>query len=82
MTRHELRQHSEKMIRKFISPISEAELACRIIEAVARIRRPAGSTPEQCLDSMDAEDRTRWRAAAVAAMEYWRECIAAAQEAN
>jgi hypothetical protein len=63
-----------------IAAISEAELACRLVEAAARIRRPPGATAEQALASMDEEDRMRWRSAARAAMEYWRECIDAGQE--
>lgn len=35
---------------KYIAPISEAELAVRICEALNCMRRPAGSTAEQALD--------------------------------
>jgi len=58
-----------------VAEISEAELTCRIIEAAAGMTRPPGTTAAQALAAMDEEDRVRWRRAAVAAMEYWRECI-------
>lgn len=65
-----------------LTAISEAELACRLFEAAARVKRPPGATAEQALDSLEDEDRMRWRAAARAAMEYWRECIQQMQPTN
>jgi hypothetical protein len=64
---------------KFIATISEAELAVRMCEASYCMRRPSGSTAEQALNAMEDESRDGWRRAAVAAMEYWRECIEAGQ---
>lgn len=66
---------AKKISANTITAISEAELACRLFEAAARVKRPVGATAQQALDSLDEEDRTRWRSAARAAMEYWRECI-------
>jgi hypothetical protein len=71
MDRHTRR----KVEAKYIAPIEEAELAVRLAEARCGLRRPTGSTALQALDAMEEEDRVSWRRAAIAAMEYWRECI-------
>lgn len=67
---------------KYIAPIEESELAVRICEARNGLKRPLGATATQALDGMDPEARDAWRRAAKAAMEYWRECIAAANRTN
>ena len=72
----------EKIATKFITPISEAELAVRMCEASYRLKRPPGATAEQALDAMDDESRGDWRRAARAAMEYWRECIEQSQRVS
>lgn len=64
-----------------VAQISEAELAVRMCEANYGILRPVSSA-EQALDAMDEEVRNAWRRSALAAMEYWRECIEAAQQPN
>ena len=65
-----------------IAAISEAELACRLYEAAAYVKRPKDMTAAQALNTLDGEDRARWRAAAVAAMEYWRECVGQMQQTS
>lgn len=62
-----------------VTSIDEAELAVRLIEAVNGVKRPPGKSARAALDDMGADDRAGWRAGARAAMEYWRECIEAAQ---
>ncbi len=73
---------SEEVTTKYIAPISEAELICRMIEAGAGIRRPRGATAEQALTALDESDKIIWRKAAHAAMDYWRECINSANLIN
>jgi hypothetical protein len=73
-------QHAVKA--KYVASISEAELACRLIEAVFQMKRPPNASPEEVLDGMEAADRQIWRTAARAAMEYWRECIDNANRPN
>lgn len=63
---------------KYIAPIEEAELACRMFEAAGRLRRRLGVTAAQALEALGEEDCASWRRAARAAMDYWRECIAKA----
>lgn len=58
----------------FIAEISEAELACRIAEAVLGLKRPPGQTAEQAMDGMD-DAGLAFRHAARVAMDYWRECL-------
>lgn len=74
--------HAAKVSAKYIAPISEAELAVRLLEAYGGRNRPAGATAEQALAELDEVDSILWRRAAVAAMEYWRECIATANKSN
>lgn len=72
----------EKIKTKYIMPIEEAELACRILEALIAvgegrvIPRPDGLTAEQSLDASDPIVAEMCRHAARAAMIYWSECIA------
>ncbi len=73
---------NEKTTAKYIAPIEEAELICRMIEAGAAIRRPKGATAEQALNTIDEVDKVIWRKAARAAMDYWRECINTANLVN
>jgi hypothetical protein len=67
---------------KYIAPIEEVELACRLLEAAGRLVRPAGLTAIQAFELIDYEDQEAWRRAARAAVEYWRECITNAQSSN
>lgn len=61
---------------KYITPMSEAELACRIIEAMIEVKRPPGATPEQALASVDGDLIAGARRAARSVMEYLAEQIA------
>ncbi len=65
-----------------IAEISEAELAVRMCEANYGIKRPPGLSAEEALAAMDQECRDGWRRSVTAAMDYWRECIEAAQRPN
>jgi len=64
---------------RYISVISEAELSCRLYEALTAVKRPEGVTAEQAFQSLPDDIRAMLRRASVAAMDYWRECI---QQAN
>jgi len=77
-------QHADKVKARYIAPIREDELACRIIEAIMDppAPRPEGLTAAQALAVLDADIRNMGRAAAKAAMGYWAECIAAANSTN
>lgn len=68
--------------KKHIAAIDPAELAVRIVEASARIKRPPGKSARECLDSLPLEDRDDVLRAANAAMDYWRECIEQMQDVN
>jgi uncharacterized membrane protein len=65
-----------------IAEISEAELACRMGEAMLGMKRPPGLTAEQALDTVSDDARDALRQAARAAMEYWRECIEQSQRVS
>jgi hypothetical protein len=67
---------------KYITAISEAELAIRMCEAQYGLIRPPGLSAEQALDAMEPASRNGWRRSAKAAMEYWSECIAASNRAD
>jgi len=67
---------------KHIAAIDPVELAVRIVEASAKIKRPHGKTARECLDGLPAQDREDVMRAANAAMEYWRECIQQMQQTN
>lgn len=67
------------MKAKFIAPIDEGELAIRMAEAAIGIKRPPGKTTAEVLDAFPADWGEAFHRAARAAMEYWRECIEAAQ---
>lgn len=58
-----------------IAEINESELTARMIEAAASLKRPEGLTAEQALGIADDVVVARYRKAARAAMDYWRECI-------
>jgi len=66
----------KKVEARYVAPIDEAELACRIVEAAGNMQRPVGMTAQQALTSMSPEDEGSAKRSARAAMEYWRECIA------
>lgn len=70
----------DRAAKKFFVHISEAELACRICEAVLDIERPEGIRAAAILDSMDEESQDTWIRAANAVMEYFKECIMDAAE--
>lgn len=76
------RTSAAKVKAKYVAPIEEAELAVRICEALNGMRRPLGSTAVEALNGMEPEDRAAYRRGAVAAMEYWRECIESASRSN
>lgn len=59
------------------------ELAVRIAEKLLGRTRPADKSATEALDSFDAETRAMFRAAAFAAMEYFRDVssVASRQEA-
>lgn len=63
-----------------IAAIDEGELAIRMAEAAIGMKRPPGKTVAECLDSFPADWGEAFGRAARAAMEYWRECLSAAQE--
>lgn len=65
-----------------IAEIDQRELQLRLIEAMYRVRRPPGPTLTEALAAMDEEDREMSRAGAVAALEYFQECIAKAQRVS
>lgn len=76
-----------KIKNRYIIPIDEAELACRIMEAQMHveqpeIRRPEGYTAEMALAISDPVVAEMARQAARAAMTYWAECISAANRTN
>jgi len=70
---------ARKAALAFIAPIDQAELACRLVEAAGKLKRPEGLTPMQCLAAMDEVDRVTWMRAAGAALAYVRECVEAGQ---
>ena len=67
---------------KHITAIDPVELACRLLEAAGKLKRPEGMTALQAFRSIDKEDQDRWMAAATAAIEYWRECIQEMKQTN
>jgi len=66
---------AKKVADKYVAEIDPIELACRMLEAGGRLKRPAGLSAAQAFFSLDKEDQDAWLAAANAAMLYWRECI-------
>ncbi len=81
-------EHLDKVKARYVAPISEAELACRILEAMMEkeqgkpVPRPEGLTADQALAIMDPMMREMALAAAHACMTYWAECIAQANSSN
>lgn len=71
-----------EIIKKFITPIEEDELICRMIEAGAGIKRPPGATAKEALARVETGDLILFKRAARAAMDYWRECIEKANTVN
>ena len=81
------RATASKVKSRYIVPIDEAELACRIMEAQMHvsdpsIKRPEGYTPEMALAISDPLVAEMARHAARAAMTYWAECISTANRTN
>lgn len=72
----------KKVAMRYVAPISQVELSCRLLEACGRLKRPSGLTAEQAFATMDPEDQEAWTRAAVAALEYFRECIAASNSVS
>lgn len=72
----------KKVVTRYVAPISQVELSCRLVEAAGRLKRPEGFTTEQAFAAMDREDQEAWARAAVAALEYFRECIAASNSVS
>ena len=66
---------AKKVTAKYVAEIDPIELACRMLEAAGRLKRPAGLTAAQAFFSLDKVDQDAWLAAANAAMTYWRDCI-------
>lgn len=62
-----------------IAELDAEELAIRMCEASYGLKRPMPSAAH-ALAAMDDECREGWKRAARAALEYFRECIAHAQE--
>jgi uncharacterized glyoxalase superfamily protein PhnB len=78
---------AEKIKARYVIPIHEDELACRIMEAQMHVEdptitRPDGYTPAQCLAISDPVAAEMARQAAKAAIAYWAECISAANRIN
>jgi hypothetical protein len=67
-----------KVAAKYVTPIEEAELTIRLIEAIGGIRRPPGQSVAAVLAALPDDTRNDYRRGARAAVEYFRECIAAA----
>lgn len=65
---------------KYVTEISEGELAIRMAEAAIGIKRPPGKSVQECLDSFPADWGEAFHRAARAAMEYWAECIDGAKQ--
>lgn len=65
----------EKTNAKWIAEISEGELAIRMAEAAIGMKRPAGKSVQECLDSFPADWGEAFGRAAKAAMNYWAECV-------
>lgn len=59
-----------------VGEVDETELACRMLEAAQSIRRPAGATAAQALDSLDPASRAWIQRQARAAITYMAECLA------
>jgi len=68
-----------KAIAKMYGQISEAELMCRMLEAAQNMRRPPGSTAEEALTYLDPESKKWLRREALAAMQYFMECLNASE---
>jgi len=77
MDRTEIKAHAAV---KLIAPIDQAELAVRIAEAIIGVQRPPGTPARKVLACLDPETREMLKTASAAAMEYFKECILAAQE--
>jgi hypothetical protein len=73
---------AERTITQFITPISEAEMICRMLEAGEEMTRPEGRTAAECLDALEPDTRAMLHRMARAAMDYWCECINTAQATN
>lgn len=56
-----------------IIELDQVELACRMLEASLKLRRPAGATANQALSSVHPEERAQLMVAAMAAMRYFEE---------
>jgi hypothetical protein len=67
---------------KMVAAIDPVELAVRIVEASAKMKRPPGKTARECLNDLPAQDRDDVMRAATAVMEYWCECIQNMQQTN
>ncbi len=73
---------AKKKSAQFIAAIDPAELACRILEASAQIKRPPGKSAAACLADLPEQDCADLMRGATAAMEYWRECISGLQRTS
>jgi hypothetical protein len=67
---------------KYIAPIDGEELAARMAEATLGLKRPPGKSATEALDSAPADWGFAFRRGAKAAMDYWRECIEAANRTS
>jgi hypothetical protein len=68
-------EHTERTIKKFVTPIDPMELAVRLAESYNGMTRPEGASAAQAFFGMERASQDAWMSAATAAMEYWRECI-------
>jgi hypothetical protein len=63
---------------QLLAEIDPAELAIRMCEASYGLKRPMPNA-QAALEAMDDDCREGWQRAAIAALEYLRECIAIAR---
>lgn len=67
-----------KGVRKLMGEVSEAELACRLIESTG-LKRPPGFTAAQLLDQMPTQERADVVRMARVALTYVAECFSTAR---
>ncbi len=60
---------------ELIVEMDEAELAIRLCEANYGMKRPTGLNAREAMDAMEEDVREGWRQSAIAAIEYFTECV-------
>lgn len=73
-------KNAQRVIKQFVAPVDQYELAARIIESGGRVKRPAGMTAKQAIDSINATDREDVMRTANAVLEYISECVRNARQ--